>query len=229
MSLADYQTLVADLVRDSGRGDVISDVQRDAAITAALAQYSADRPREVVVDVVSPGGQRIDVPAGFTLDSRLVGVEYPIGQIPASQLPLSEISIYTAPTGRQFDLPLTLATGEDLRITYTAEQLLDATDDTVPVRHRQAVASLAASYLCAQLASYYATEGEPSIAADTVDYKTKSDRFRALAKDLAAAYTRVVGAAPSDRTKGASVTVQLERNDALGNRRMFHPTRGWPR
>ena len=120
MSLADYQTLVADLVRDSGRGDVISDVQRDAAITAALAQYSADRPREVVVDVVSPGGQRIDVPAGFTLDSRLVGVEYPIGQIPASQLPLSEISIYSAPTGRQFDLPLNLAAGEDLRITYTA-------------------------------------------------------------------------------------------------------------
>lgn len=229
MPLADYQTLVADLVRDSGRGDAISDVQRDTAIAAALAQYSADRPRAVVVDVVSLGGQRIDLPAGFTADSRLVGVEYPIGLIPASTLPLSEISIYSAPTVRQLELPQWVAAGEALRITYTAEQLVDATDDTVPVRHRQAVASLAASYLCAQLASYYATEGEPSIAADTVDYKTKSDRFRALAKDLAAAYTRVVGAAPSDRTKGASVTVQLERNDALGNRRMFHPTRGWPR
>ncbi|MGB3749447.1 MAG: hypothetical protein WA961_14705 [Rhodanobacter sp.] len=227
MALSDYQTLVDDLVRD--RDDVVTTVQRDEAIAAALAQYSADRPRHVVVDVVSSGGQRIDLPVGFTEDSRLVGVEYPIGRIPTALLPLAEISIYAAPTVRQLDLPVFTDVGDALRVTYTAEQLVDASDDTVPLRHRQSVASLAASYLCVQLASYYATEGEPSIAADTVDRKTKSDRFRMLAKDLAAAYTRVVGVAPSDRTRGASVTVPLERSNALGGRRMFHPTRDWPR
>lgn len=227
MALSDFQTQVDDLVRD--RDDVVTSTQRDDAITAALAKYSEDRPRAVVVDVTSPGGQRIDLPAGFTADSRLVAVEYPIGQIPASELPLSDISIYAAPTVRQIELPLQVDLGDELRITYTGDHLVDDTDDTVPLRHRQAVASLAASFLCVQLASYYATEGEPTIAADTVDYKNKSDRFRALGKDLAAGYGRIVGSAPSDRMKPASVTVATERNNALGGRRMFHPTRGWPR
>jgi hypothetical protein len=227
MPLADFQTLVDDLVRDDGHG--VSSAQRDAAIQAALVQYSADRPRNVVVDVVSPGGQRVDLPAGFTADSRLVGVEYPVDRIPASQLPLSDISVYAAPTVRQLEVPQWIAVGESLRVTYTGDHLVDDEDDTVPLRHRQSIANLAASYLCMQLASRYATEGDPSIPADTVDYKSKSDRFRALAKDYAAAYGRVVGVAPSDRTKAASATVELERRDSLGNRRLFHPARSWPR
>ncbi|MBN8715216.1 MAG: hypothetical protein J0H50_14850 [Xanthomonadales bacterium] len=228
MPLADYQTRVDDLVRD--RDNVISDPQRDAAIDTALAVYSADRPRQVVVDVTSGGGQRIDLPAGWVDDSStLVAVEFPIDQVPASELPLADVRIYNAPSGRKIELPIPTADGDVLRLTYTAAQLLDATDDTVPLHHRNAVASLAASLLCTQLAIYYATEGEPSIAADTVDRKNKSDRFRLLAKDLAAAYSRVVGSPPSDRNKGASVTVPMERNNALGGKRLFHPTRDWPR
>jgi len=229
MPLADFQTLVDALVRDADRGDVLTPADRDDAIASAVAQYSHAQPRNVVVDLTSPGGARIDVPAGFTADSRLVSIEYPVGRLPASELPLSEVRFYAQPSGRQIELPVVLDAGELLRVTYTGAQLVDAVDDTVPRHHRQAVASLAASFLCLQLASYYATEGEPTIAADTVDYKTKSDRFRALAKDYAAAFTRVVGDTPSDRAQGASVTVQLERPDALGNGRMFHPTRNWPR
>jgi len=227
MSLADIQTLVDDLVRD--RDQVVASDQRDAAITAALAQYSSDRPRAVVVDAVSSGGQRIDLPAGFTDESQLLGIEFPVGEIPPSQLPMADISIYSAPTVRQVDLPVWTQPADTLRMTYTAAHLLDDTDDTVPARHRQALASLAASIVCGQLASYYVTEGEPSIQADTVDYKDKSQRFRLRQKDLAADYTRIVGPAPSDRAQPASVTVPLQRNASLGGRRLFHPTRYWPR
>lgn len=227
MSLADIQTLVDDLVRD--RDQVVTSDQRDAAITAALARYSVDRPRQVVVDVVSAGGQRIALPAGFTDDSSLIGIEYPVGQIPTSELPMGDVSIYAAPTERQLDLPVVTVDGDTLRVTYTAAHLLDADDDTVPAKHRQALASLAASIVCGQLASYYASEGEASIQADTVDYKDKSQRWRLRQKDLASDYVDVVGPAPSDRAQPASVTVPLQRTNALGGPRLFHPTRYWPR
>lgn len=227
MALADFQTLVDDLVRD--RDQIISSTQRDVAIGAALAVYSATLPRTIVVDVVAPGGARIDLPAGFTDASQLVSIEYPIGEIPPRLRPLSEASLYTAPTVRQLDLPISVAAGESIRIGYTTDHQVDATTDTVPARHRQAVASLAASILCGQLASYYATEGDPTIAADTVDYKDKSQRFRLRARDLAAVFDAAVGSAPADRVKAASATVALERSNALGGRRLFHPARDWPR
>lgn len=227
MPLADFQTAVDDLVRD--RDSVVTTVQRDAAIEAARAQYSIDAPRSVVVDATAAiGGNALDLPAGWTDDSVLVSAEYPIGQWPPSMLNASDIQIYASPTVRQLRLPLDLSIGDTVRLTYTADHLLDATEDTVPERHRLAVASLAASWLCGQLASYYAGESEATIGADTVDRKTKSDRWRARARDLLADYTGAVGSAPSDRTKGASATAQMQRTDSLGRRRLFHPPVNWP-
>jgi len=227
MPLADYQTAVDDLVRD--RDAVISDVQRDAAIAAAVTQYSADAPRPVVVDqAATAAGNTLDLPAGWTDDSVLVSAEYPIGQWPPVYLDASDVQIYASPTVRQLRLPVQLAIGESVRLTYTAAHLVDDADDTVPTKHANAVASLAASWLCGQLASYYAGESEATIGADTVDRKTKSDRWRTRARDLLAVYTASVGSAPSDRTKGASAVKQLQRTDALGNRRLFHPPTNWP-
>lgn len=224
MPLADYQQLVDDLVRD--RENVVSADQRDNAIAGALAKYSADWPRTVVVDAGSAGGQRIDLPAGFTEDSELVAVEYPIGEIPARELPLSEVSIYRAPTVRQLQLPISTNDGDSLRVSYTAAHLLDDVDDTVPAKHRQAVASLAASIVCGELASWYASESDPAISADTVNRSTKSATWRARSKDLAGVYDSVVGAPQSERTKPASVTVELPSRDAHGHSRLFHPPRG---
>ncbi|HEY4145173.1 hypothetical protein [Pinirhizobacter sp.] len=227
MTLADYQTLVADLVRD--RDAVITDAQRDAAIDAAFARYSAVLPRNVVVDLTSTGGQRIELPAGFTMESIVTAVEFPVGEIPPVELELADVRVYAAPTQRFLDLPAITLTGDVLRITYTAVHLVDGADDTVPPAHRQAVASLAASNLCGQLASYYSSELESTISADAVNYKDKAQRFRQRAKDLEADFTEVVGDAPSDRNKAASATVALERRNALGGHRLFHPTRSWPR
>lgn len=223
MPLADYQQLVDDLVRD--RENVVSADQRDAALAAALARYSADQPREVVVDVVSSGGQLLDLPDGFTEDSALLSLEYPVGQVPASEIPRAEISLYRTPEGRRIALPLALDAGASVRVSYTAAQLLDADQDTIPARHRQAVASLAAAIVCGQLASWYASESDPAISADTVNHQSKSQQWRLRAKDLAAVYDAVVGPAQSGRTQPASATVQLEPRNAHGRRYLFHPPR----
>lgn len=227
MPLADYQTAVTDLLRD--RDGAVSDAQRDAAIEAARAQYSSDAPRPVTVDqVATAAGNALALPDGWTDDSVLVSAEFPIGQWPPSMLDASDTQIYATPDARQLRLPVDLAIGDTVRLTYTAEHLLDADDDTIPARHANAVQSLAASFLCGQLASYYAGESEPTISADTVNRQTKSDTWRKRARDLAAAYAAAVGVKPSDRKQGASAFKELRRPDSLGGRRLFHPPTNWP-
>lgn len=225
MPLADCQTSVDSLVRD--RDAVITTAQRDAAIDAAVAQYSVDHPRSIVNDVVSAGGALLDLPPEWTDDAVLTGAEYPIGSL-SPAFALGDVSFYATPTGTQLRLPVELDAGVSVRITFTGAHRLDADSDTIRPGHRQAVAALAASMLCGQLASYYAGESESSISADTVDRKNKSDLWRARSRDLAAEYSKVVGPAPSARKQGASATVQLTRPNSLGGRRMFHPPGNWP-
>jgi len=228
MSLADYQLLVDDLVRD--RDQVIAPASRDIAIGAAVLQYSADRPRDVVVDLISTGGARLALPAGWVTDfSTLQSIEYPVGQLPTAEIPLSDVRLYRAPDGTDLILPVDLRDAEVVRMTYSAPHNVDSNVDTIRVSHRQAVASYAGMILCGQLAAYYASESEPTIQADTVDRANKSALFRARAKDLQMAYNSVIGQAPSDRQQAASVTVDVRRDDSLGLRRLFHPPGTWPR
>ncbi len=227
MSLADLQALVDDLVRD--KDQVITTEQRDTAIDGAVSRYSADAPRVLVEDVTSAGGQRLDLPAGWDANaSEIRSIEYPVGHIPSIELDPEAWRVYTGPDGAEIVLLLTLLAGEDVRIAYTAPHALDAGTDTIPARHRRPVACLAAADLCGQLASYYATEGEPTIAADAVNHDSKSQRWSRRARDLAAEYQKTVGTV-GDRAKGASATVELPRRDSLGGRRIFHPPGSWPR
>ncbi|MEO5626928.1 MAG: hypothetical protein ABIQ70_13045 [Dokdonella sp.] len=228
MSLADVQSLVDDLVRDTDQ--VITSSQRDTAIANAVLRYSADAPRRVVEDVVVDSGGNLPAPS-FWLDdsSRVLRAEYPIGVRPASYIPGELIDTVATPAGVTIVLLGGIADGETVRLAYTAAHALEVGTDTIPAQHRRAVAALAGSDLCGQLAAQYSNESAPTISADTVDHKGKSDRWRARSRDLMAEYTRVVGSAPSERTKPASVDVPLVRTDSLGGRRLFHPTTGWPR
>ncbi|WP_430391076.1 hypothetical protein [Dyella sp. 20L07] len=230
MSLADYKLLVIAAVRD--RDSVLSASDIQAAIDAAVQQYSLDAPRIVVVDQQANGSQRLALPAGWVEDaSVLVSLEYPVDQFPPAELPTDQVRIYASPTQRQllFPVDITPTDGELVRIGYSAPHTVTDDIDTIRVSHRVPVASLAASTLCGQLASYYASDSEPTIQADTVNRGDASSRWRARARDLAAAYSAVVGSTKSDRQRGASVTVEAARRDSLGGRRLFHPPGSWPR
>lgn len=228
MLLPDFQSLVDDLVRD--KDQVITSSQRDTAITGALDRYSVDAPLHLVEDFVAPGGLRLPVPPGWVRgQSEVRAIEVPVGQIPARYLDLVGVSIYRGPVTEEIELISPIAAGESVRIFFTGAHVLDAATTSIPKRHQRAVAALAAADLCGQLASHYASEGEPTIGADAVDHNNKSTRFRNRARDLRAEYSAAVGPAPSDRNRPASVTVPLPSRDALGGRRLFHPPAGWPR
>lgn len=227
MSLAAVQAIVDDLVRDTDQ--VIVSLARDTAIANALLRYSVDAPRRVVEDVNVDAGGNLPLPTSWAEGSTLIQAEYPIGERPRTFIAPSSIEESATPTGTLLVLVSHIDTGESVRVTYTAPHVLDATTDSVPARHQRALAALAASDLCGQLAAHYANEGAPTIGADTVDHQGKTERWRARARDLAQEYARIVGPAPSDRAKAASVDVAVSRPDSLGRRRMFHPPGQWPR
>lgn len=227
MSLADFPTLVDDLVRDTDQ--VITSTARDTAIEKALQRYSIDAPRRIVEDVTVNAQGNLPLPTAWHEgQSVLEQAEYPIGERPRTLIAANDIEVVVTPSGTSLVLLGVIASGEQVRLTYTGLHVVDAltSTNTVPLRHRQAVAALAAADLCGQLAAYYANEGAPTIGADTVDHQGKSERWRARARDLIQEYSRVVGPAPAERAKPASVDVAVSRTDSLGRRRMFHPASG---
>lgn len=226
MALSHYQDLLDDLVRD--KDEVIASEDRDQAIADAVLHYSVDRPRAVVVDVVSAGGYRLALPAGWLSDfSRIVQLEWPVDDDAAelSLVDLTEVDIYRAPSGQQIRMPVSVSDGETVRLTYTAHHLVDAVDDTIPLTHRMPVVCFAASILCRQLAAYYTTEGEPSINADTVDHRTKSDRWRSLASDYLKRYEKGASVQERDGPVAAGAVLDLDKTDTLGGDRIWHTRR----
>ncbi len=227
MSLADFQQAIQDLVRD--KDGVLSLEARNAALNTAVLRYSDDAPRPVLVDEVAVAGSLQALPSGWESDvSVLIGVEYPVGQVPQSTLEMGQVRVRATPTGDVLQLPIDVAAGELLRIGYTTVHTVDATTNTVPAKHRHAVACLAASILCGQLAVYYATESAPLIGADISDHVGKTERFRARKRDLEGEYIRALGVPEKPVTAAAGAVAHMDGTDSQGNGRLFHGRR-YPR
>lgn len=195
MALADFQTLVESMVpkADSGYGDP----DRDSALQLAVAQYGQDVPRELVNDVTwIEAGYFGPLPADWSEGAALIQAEHPIGNVPASEI---DVSIYVKP-----GLVQTLVTPDALdvdavvRVTFAAPHVLvDGAEplDTIPLKHREAVASYAASVLCRQLATKFSSERETAISADGSNTESRSRNFAFRAKDYRAAYYTGIGKA----------------------------------
>ena len=205
MSLADYQTLVDKMVRAPDGVDTIATTDRDTAIELARLRYSQDAERKLTEDVVwVADGYFGPLPASWTDGSYLVSAEYPIGEQPVA---LIDMEIYISDAAQQLMTTDGLATGATVRIQFTAPHLLNAGDtpaDTVPLRHREAVASYAAHILCKQLASYFSGQRETSINADASNTESRARNYAARAKEYRAAYYAGIGKADPQSDKAGA-------------------------
>lgn len=223
MALADFQSLIDNLVRDSG-GDITAP-ERDEAIGRAVIRYSTDRPRPKVEDVVAAGGNFLDLPPGWEADfSRLARVETPPDEAPPALLDQDAFSIYTTPTADKIMLLVPLAAAAAVRLGYTISHLVDSGNDTVPNKDREAVASWGAALLLEQLANKHSGDREPTIQADSVDHQAKGRDFARRAKDLRKLYFDHLGIDPK-RTVAAGAIVDLDLDDSLGRDRLVHTGR----
>lgn len=223
MALADYQTLVDNLVRDDTGKIAIAD--RDEAINRAVARYSKDRPREKAEDVVAPGGNYFSLPTGWQADfSSLRSVEYPIGGTPPNFIPPEEIGFYRTPTALQIMLANAVTAAQNVRFNYTVRHLVDATNDTIRADDREPVCAYAAAIVLDQLASLFAGDNNPTIQADNVDHNSKGREYAARASALRKRYYDDLGIDPK-RQVAAGVVIDLDLSDSQGNDRLLHPQR----
>lgn len=223
MSLADFQTQIDDLVRD--KDQVIAVAQRDSALATAVLRYSDDRPNAVVADAIGDDSQQLALPAGWESGfSQLQRVEYPLDMNPRAFVDMAHVALYQTPADLVIELPVVVGAAESARLTYTQRHVVDVANDTVPVSDRFAVCCWAASILCGQLANYYASDSEPTIQADSVDHRRKSDVYRARERELAAHYFKSLGI-DEKRSGAAGVVVNLQGTDSRGNDRLFHKRR----
>ncbi|MEW6332457.1 MAG: hypothetical protein AB1560_13450 [Pseudomonadota bacterium] len=223
MPLADYQTLVDKLVRDeTGK---VTTTDRDEAIARAVARYSQDRPREKTEDVVSPGGNYFDLPAGWQVDfSSLRSVEYPVGNIPLSLIAPERLGFYRTPTALQIMFADAIPAAANVRFNYTIRHQVDGSADTIRSDDREPVCAYAAAILLDQLASLFAGDNNPTIQADNVDHNSKGREYAARAATLRKRYFDTLGIDPK-RQVAAGVVVNLDFPDSQGNDRLLHPKR----
>ena len=223
MPIADYQTLIDNKVRDDG--GVISATVRDQALASAVTRYSNDQPNEKVEDVISSGGQYINLPPGWQANfSELNSIEFPVGDVPPSYLESGAYGLYNAPGGKQIMVRSSLISGDTVRMSYSIEHVVDATADTPKKVHREAIASWAAALLCDQLASYYSGDSDSTIQADSVEHASKARDFAARARTLRKFYLDTLGIDPK-KNLAAGVSVDWDKPNSRGNDGLTHNRR----
>lgn len=202
----DYINRVKILVKDpkprftvSGTGEVAQ------LVDAAARTYSKQRPL-VRIHTVSGDGQKtyFDLPASWQIGfSTIVLAEHPVSSTPVSYIEGTDLDAelevvkVSDTTERLHTKRVTLAasgTSQHLKLHYTAPHVIGSSTTTVPDNDFDALCFLAASYLASALAGFYADDIDPSLKADSVDFRSKAAEYRALAKEYLKRYQEHVGA-----------------------------------
>lgn len=187
MSLADFQQLVISMVRD--QADVLQAEDYTRVLDLAVVRYNLDAPMSATVDVTwEATGVSCPAPDGWHAGRRVTGAEFPIGRTPASTI---YVDVVFVAAEWVIDSVEVLPAGAVVRLGYTEPFRLvggDEPADTIPMDHREAVASYAASLLCRQLAAYFSGQRESAVGADASNTESRARNYAARAKEYRAAY-----------------------------------------
>lgn len=219
-TLADIRDrAIATVKDDSGKLAVPDDYDRN--INAAVNRYSRHRPNIQVSDIAGNGTHDYSLPAGwsdgFSVASK---IEYPIGDVPATLLDNDEYELYQSPTGMKLRLKHAAPSAtQSFRLTFTTPRLVT----TIPDGDVDAFIWLAASLCCEDLANAFAQTSDTTIAADSVNYRTKAQEFTSMAKRLMQIYKEHMGLKDDDLTTLASAVTDVSLNYPGGRDRLTHP------
>lgn len=223
-----FETLFGDRVRDSSAK--FTTAQIDRAIVEAVKRYSRVRPVEAVQDYAGDGTTfDFALPAGWIQDLSTIRIlEYPAGQRPPQMLEDSDWQFYRVSTSL-LKIRLTVITpsaGQTLRAVWTKPHLVDVSGSTIAAQDEEAVAGLAAAMGLRQLAALYANTVDPTIAADAVNYRSKSSDYLKLATELETQYRDHLGLNAKDsETLAGGTMVDVDRTSSLNQDQLTHPNR----
>lgn len=198
--LSGVQTRAQVLIQDSDADLLDGTPDLQEAARQALAQYSKDAASPIIADLVGDGATyEYTLPTGFVDGfSRVLTLEYPAGQRPATLLDPAHLEVYrTATTTKLRFVEITPASGETARVTFTGRHTLKdldaATATSIPAYHEDAFVTLTASQAMFLLAAHYLHEQENTIAVDTVDRGSRADTANRIGRGLLASYRDLIG------------------------------------
>ncbi|MBI5075630.1 MAG: hypothetical protein HZB62_10770 [Nitrospirae bacterium] len=191
-----------------------------AKLTAALKTYTGHRPDTAVVDITGDAGHDYALPAGWVEGvSRILSIEYPVDSVPAALLDNDEYQIYQATAAKKIRLLNNApAATETVRVTFTTPR----TEATVLVSDEDAVCDLAAAACLEQLANLFVQTSDPTIQADVVNYRSKSQEAASRAKTLRGLYKAHMNLKDDDTVQPASAVASLEQHYPGGADRLTH-------
>jgi hypothetical protein len=213
----------------------LSDTEIGEEVDAAVIQYSLDRPRERVISVAGTGGAYYNVTnlTGWVNDwSRIVRIEYPVTTLSGTQtskqtyVDLERVSIVRDASNYYLHLDgYSPSAAEAMLVEYTTPHTLDASTDTIPTPHFDAVCDLAAAFCCNRLASKFAKAIDQTIAADSANYRDGQARFRSMENQFMDQYRRKVGLPRSGPVGASAFGNWTSRPSIPWMDRVTHPRR----
>ncbi|WP_447978084.1 hypothetical protein [Candidatus Nitrospira bockiana] len=225
-TLATFETLFDNRVRDAAARFTVA--QKDDAIFQAVKRYATIRPVLAVQDYAGDGATYdFALPSGWVAEfSTIRALEYPADQRKPSLLEDDEWQFYQTTAGTKLRLlDTTPATGKTLRVTFTKLHVVDANGSTIPAHDEEAVADLAAAIGLRALAAIYSGTVDATLAADTVDYKSKAAEYSKRADELEARWRDHLGLDRESDAKAASHFIDVDQTDSLGRDKLTHPNR----
>ena len=223
----DYLTAVGNLVK----GELpLGEAEKIMSIGMAVKEHSKHCPLIVVEDETGAAvfDYAITLLASWSDGfSTIKQVEYPVNDAEAEASVLQDDAweIYQKPAGKYLrfleDKP---AATESFRVIYTALHTCTDTACTVEAAMEEAVQMLAAAHFCNMLAAYYSQTQDSTIAADSVDHKSKASEYATRARAYRKLYFDYMGI-DEGRTKAASVTRDQDAATSHRGDQLTHPRR----
>lgn len=201
-TLGEWTAKVSKLIRDVAGKDVSVDLE-DVGLRPALAQFSTDRPYELVVEAPGVGSSYFDMPEGWVEGvSHLSGVEFPARRNPPEPLDGQSWTTVRDPTDTTSKQILLRdhvpVAGQFVWFTFSAPwpyPTNDVDDDTISAIGFEAVAALAASFCLTGLAAEAARGYAASFPTNLVDGTQRAATLMEAAKRYEGVYNRFLGLA----------------------------------
>jgi hypothetical protein len=225
-------TAVRRLLKDTDTtAPLLASDEIEQAISAALATYGRDRPRELVA-ALSGNGSAYDFAVATSLTSWQEGlsmvsaVEYPAGEQVPSYLEAGDWTIYRATDGEKLRFFATPEAGtNNILVSYTAPRSHDTVTNNVLTGDLQAFYALAGSEAALMLAAKAAASSDPTISADSADHRDGEQRWRSVAKELRARYQAHFGMGKDAPVRAAYGVGEWDTRASDGRDQLVHRRR----
>lgn len=211
--VGELRALLPQVETDTGQDDAA-----ERAIDTALSTYSRLRPRMRIESMAGVGSVALyAMPDEYQPPfSKILSIEYPYGDNPPTMLDADDYLIYLdvdgeGTTSYKILFDNDLADGETARVKYTALHVLDGDGTTVPESDFSAFLYLSAYHLANFAVGFYGSQTRSTMSANVINYRTKSDEWRAIAEHFYTAFKSSLGMRVGDEVPSGVVLSSLKR------------------